>query len=594
VSWATASAERYSKFTNPVVSAYAYGRLGAIVCPHDKYAGSALFRQAITRMEAIKTEIFLDPMVRVLPVASFTGLFKSISTNAILCDATLKGLTEADSFKQRLANERAAANNTVLGIALKRIEADPDRASQLAELVLEAGDPNTIDFDGMTGFLAKLRERSAELGDEVFLHSLENILAQPVRSTANLNVIGKFLFVSVQLRPRPDVQNLAEGTPFANTTHYWFQTTRETANTDLVTVYIQGLVRMINDSLNPIPNDLRQNAQFNATTTIYLAQLLKRQAAVLEPGVLEELDSAVQRLRVTMGGGQNAPLPPEVPSDNDAAAAVYRRARDLVSLIRRGEFDAARRDLSSLGEARLTPQLATLIDFAEGAEAIKAGDTTLATRIASQLQPGVQRTLLYSGIVFLLDPRDGGSILALALRETQAMPLEFNAALSTGLIGALLTRDPQRALSIVPSVIASQNSALNAPRRWRFDPRRLRGPRSSAGPSGEGTALDIPNIPLGRRGFNYVVDTGFRNALVGNTSTGRISFPLNVPNTGPFLLPDVLRRAKTLDPQFLEAMVLELRDETQRANALLAIAELRFSLAAPPPAAPAPDATRVP
>jgi hypothetical protein len=554
VGWSAGKAEQLLRYSNPVVSTYSLARLGSLVCPHDKGAGSALFLQSLRRMEDIKTEIFFDPKTPLLPVASFTKLWAAVSANAVRCDPALKPqteLTNRDSVRARLANERAAATNNVMAVSAKAD--DPARQAQMVYLLLEAGDPAFIDYNQIGNFVAVMRDRSAELGDEMFRYVLETIVSAPERNTDRMNVLAKYLFISRELRPKtPDKANAAAITPDGR---YIFEMLRLSTNTDLVEEYAASLLRMVEGSLNPAPNDLRQNAQFSAATAIQIIQSVLPHARFLELTLADDLNAAIPKLQAAMKG-QNLNAPPQSGAENDAyrESSLYFRTRAVLNQIGKGEFEAARQALNGLGDGTTMRQISSLIAFAEALEAIKQGDLTTAVRLAAQVQPpGVARSLLYNGILARGARQEW---IGIAMSEVTPLLDEYRSALASSIAIAVLELDPNQSTSLLKLAIEAQNSARLDPRTWRFDPRRLRCPaRCPAGVPGEGTQFDIPSILGSKNGFN---------------------FPLNVPGTGPFTLTEALRRAKSVDLSSLEAIVADLRDEAQRAEALLALAERLF------------------
>jgi hypothetical protein len=174
VAWTTGIASRFATTSNTVVSAYSLTRLASLTCKYDQNAASGMFRQAASRMGSIPSQIFFDQQTPRLPVASFTTLSKTTLAAAKACDPTLPGVLDSDSFERRRKEERQYATNSVIAQAMNRYDTDPDRAAQLVDFVLEAGDPATIDFAQVELFLTRLRERSPELGDDGFRHAPGN------------------------------------------------------------------------------------------------------------------------------------------------------------------------------------------------------------------------------------------------------------------------------------------------------------------------------------------------------------------------------------------------------------------------------------
>jgi len=100
--WALALRGRFREMHNPVVSTYALGRLASLVCAKDRTAGSGLFREALTRVNMLPDRAFSETGP-VLPVSSFSGLWKFINPEALRCDPSLGGFLNLDRIRARMA-----------------------------------------------------------------------------------------------------------------------------------------------------------------------------------------------------------------------------------------------------------------------------------------------------------------------------------------------------------------------------------------------------------------------------------------------------------------------------------------------------------
>lgn len=385
VEWATGVAGRFATVSNTVVSAYALQRLAAATCAHDRNAATGMFRQAASRMGSIPSQIFFDEQTPRLPIASFTGLSRMVMGAAKQCDPSLPGVLDTESFTRRKQDERQYANNSVVSQAMNRYDTDPDRAAQLVELVLEAGDPGTIDFGAVELFLAKLRERSPELGDDVFRRALETVIGAPSPGTGDLGTLGKYLFVDAGQWQQPDEQNLFRSVAIGNSTIYDFRRVRMSANPDLVNAYIDALRRMVLQASTPQPNNPLATIRYDATVAYSLAIQMLKHARDLELSAAETLQQVMPRMytntaaQVETAIGSLSPDP-----QSDIAADRNRRVRDILNDLRRGKFDDARREMNGIGDIPTTRQVAPLIDFAEFMK-------------PHLIQPGgVKRALLYA------------------------------------------------------------------------------------------------------------------------------------------------------------------------------------------------------
>ena len=201
--WSLALQDRIARLDNPAVVAYATGSLAGVVCSADKVAGSALYEKAINLVLSVPDDAFLVKGPMVLPVASFTGLWKTVAPAALKCDPALGRLAEDRRASERMAAERLRANAT-LARAFELVGPETsvnsanwaDRSAQLAGAALDTGDPETLDIGLLTFLLSQLRVRAPELSDDLLLKSLDFVTSAPVPNPANLQELGRFLFTT--------------------------------------------------------------------------------------------------------------------------------------------------------------------------------------------------------------------------------------------------------------------------------------------------------------------------------------------------------------------------------------------------------------
>lgn len=565
VSWATALASRFAIVSNTVVSAHSLARLGELICPHDRIPAVGVYRQAIVRINSIPPEVFFDDKQPVLPIASFTGLWRMVSASAKKCDPATESLLNTDSFTQRRFDEQRAANNGVTLRAMQLIDSNPERAGQLVELVLEAGDPDAIDFSLIERFLAELRERTPELGDRVFRTALDTITDAPRGSTLAFSQLGVYLFVDPSDVYRSDKDNLARTVTIGNSDIFDFRRVRSSADPDAVEAYMRALIRLSERALNPQPGVLPMSS-FDTTTAYALALQMTAHARELELAISAELMPLSTRLYTNQAGqvevafGGNSP-------DNDASdgARTMKRMREIVTAIHRKKFEDARRELNGLGDAQISPRLSSLIDFAEASAAVSSGNLSRARELTNGLrQGGVKRALLYAGIAEKSDILTAQQFSFSVGREGQTLPAEFRAAMLSAATAPLL-RDPDKAYLMMRDIVTAMNEARINPRAAKFDPR----PELGTLTRGAGGGTDVSGIPLATSRFYEVLDTG----------TSRYNFALSVSGVNAFSLPLVISSATRFDPQRLEALVTSLRDDAKQAESMLAIAALRLKTA---------------
>lgn len=549
---AAAQVSRFERYTNPAVSTHAIASLAAQVCEHDPNTGSGLFRRAMARLNDTSDSLFVDEQSPVLPISSFTGLWKMVTSAAVKCDPTLAALVDVERVKVRMATERQQANTSVLPKATLRIAADPERAAQLADLVLTVSDTEALDFTSLGRFMAQLRERAPELGDRTFTKAVNTLASAASPSTPALDELGKYLFVNVSLRDRPDELNLFTSMSVQSSTVTNFSSTRYSTNPEVVEAYVGAILKIAQK-----PNYV---ANYDATVLYVVASQTEPRAREMQ---LETRDLSAIMTRIATSAGLQIRSGPgvDVPVDTPEVRR-QRAAGEVLTAVRGKRFSEARQSLTRVDDEEARGQLETLIKFGEAAQVVAAGDAVEGSRLSNAVRPGgLKRGLLYAGIV-----AGGGdisrSVIGLALEDAKVLPAEFRAAVLIALADALIKTDPERSYSVFRTIVEALNAARASPRQARFDPRQSRNP----GKQGVGAATDIPYIPLSTSRFYEVVDV----------RGSRHSFDLGVPNVNVFTLPSLLLRSEKLDYRRLEATVLDLRGEKEQAAALLALVESRL------------------
>ena len=102
-----------AQMSNPVVRVHGTASLARLVCPLDPVAASGLYRDAITSLFNISSGAFGERATTVLPVGSFSGLWKYVVPAALKCDPGLASASQNQQAKERLDAERIGANATL-------------------------------------------------------------------------------------------------------------------------------------------------------------------------------------------------------------------------------------------------------------------------------------------------------------------------------------------------------------------------------------------------------------------------------------------------------------------------------------------------
>jgi hypothetical protein len=196
--WTIAQRGRMAQMASPVVRVYGMASLAALVCAENPLEGSGLYRDAIGSLHNVPTGAFDEKGTTVLPAASFTGLWKYVVPAALKCDPLLADVTANERSKERIESEHAAANAT-----LKRAwdlvdpnapldkQDNQDRAAQVANAALDAGDPETLDIELLAEVISRVRERVPELAEDLFDRAVDFVMSAEIPDPGKLLELSK-------------------------------------------------------------------------------------------------------------------------------------------------------------------------------------------------------------------------------------------------------------------------------------------------------------------------------------------------------------------------------------------------------------------
>ena len=554
--WAMTLRGRYQLFKEPVVSVYATANLGALVCTADHSAGAGLYQDALRGLSLLTPQQFLDSK-HVLPSASFTALWKSVTGGAAKCDASLEQFFDGERARAKMETERQNANRTLrLGRSL--IEDSPDRAGQLAEAAIGVSTAGYLDISFLVTLLAQLRERAPEVADDVFPAALDMIASPQAPNPSLLMELGKFLFVSSRLFETPDKESNNDVVTVSGAWIANFREVRQSTIPDEVRDYIEAVLKVLTTN---------NTANFDPVVGYALAYQLLPKASDMAPDTTDRLQQVLVQLQALASSAatevqsQLAVGANGARSESDAAARAHTIAA-VWHAVGQGHFAEARELGKGNSDLVSRSQIASLIDFAESGAAASHKDIAWASTLADSLVPGIKRSLLYAGIAAASGSRDVAlGPFQLALRDIRPLPAEQRMFTLAGNAGAIFGAAPDNGLLALGLMIDACNDAYVSPHKGFFDPQVLRRPS----PKGS-ISTDSSLILFNRRGLLEVVDTGQH----------RYNFTLRVPGVEALRLPAVLPLARGVDPARLEALILGLKDEAQMAEALNALVAVRL------------------
>jgi len=547
--WSVAQRGRLAQMANPVVRVHGTAGLAAVVCAEDRIQGSGLYREAIAGLHNLPPGAFGEKGTTVLPAASFTGLWKYVVPAALKCDPDLADAAVNQRSRERMAAERYGANATLnrawdLIDPSQALDKDDnsDRAAQVANAALDAGDPNNFDIDLLRRFLLQLNEKAPDLADDLFLRALEFVRSAEVPDPDGLQQLAKFLFTSAS--------GSSDSFQVEGATVEILTRTRTEANPDNIEALIDATLRLL-----AVPAAVNRNP-VAAYSLVW--QLLPR-ARDLVPERVDALENAGADLEASYPGltaqirsQLGSPASPD-PESNDAARDFW-LAGQVRSALAGRQVEAARDLLPRVSDLAVRGQLSALIAFGDAVRAIEARSEQ-AMVLANLLRGGIKRSLLYAGIAATTSQLDLAlQVMPLATRDIAPLPAEQRIRLLAALAAALVRSDTQSAMTMLDLLVRAYNDAYVNPRRGKFDPRASR------------ALNDSPLILAGPRGLYEAVQT----------RGGRRNFPLKAPGVTAFTIGGFLAAVSAVDPARLEAAILGLRDENTRAGALVRLAETRI------------------
>jgi hypothetical protein len=543
--WASGLREPMRRMTNPVAVTYGIASLAAILCPVDKPLGADLFREAVSDLNNTPDDMFRDSG-KVLPVATFSGLWKLVMGPGAKCDATLPQPSD-HAREKREAERRQAASF----LAQAKFTDDYDRAAQLAQAALEAGDPSQLDIASITGFLIEFRVPAPELADDVFERAIAFATEAEIPNIGALADLGNYLFLAPAFVGKSEpVLNRTTYSVNGSTFSNW-QGDHDNVNPDMVTAYIGAVADLLSN--NAIA------ASFDPVAAYATAFQLLPKAQDLALGDADTLQKVLQQMQAQYSSAAAAvearlgAEPPAVPNQSNFARSMARIRAALAA----GRFAEARDLLTEVDGVPTRSQIAALIDFSEAAHAMRGKDSDHAMDLAGKLPGGVKRSLLYAGIVATAANRLTAIMaLHLGLKDAELLSYEQRMALLPAFAAACMAVDRDETQGVLNQLIASSNDASTTPRKSRFDPKDTR-------------AFDGARVLFGPGGFQETVQS----------ARGRQNFSLKVTGVSAFSLESFIAQAKSMDFMQLEATVEGLRNELQLTKAYLALARLRLKMA---------------
>jgi hypothetical protein len=566
--WVAGLEARFTQIHNPILVAYAKAKLASLICPLVPISGKTLFRESFVDLRNLPSGGF-DDSPTVLPVSSFTALWKLVVPPASKCDAN--AVFVDPGVNRRIESDRLEANAR---LSRAQITADVDRATQLLDAALSVTDPGdtlqhrafvrlreiqtgrklqsprtapaNLDISLLTAALLRLASSAPDVSDRFFQQALTSTLASPP-GPAELAELGRYLFLpSTAGNMELELLHRVGGSSFPD-----LLAPRSDVDPDMLPAYLgiaRGLFR---------DKDLRDVDPVAAYALAY--QLLPKTATLGEAGAEDEMRNAVRDLEAKVGS--NGPLvraavspallpQPSIDGPRREYWLVVRTHSHLVA----GRFEEARGVIREFNSVVLRRRVGDLIDFAETAASLKGKEPGWVLSRTSALPQGVKRSLLYAADASVANEKVVAlQALQMGAKDVSTFPPPLRACVFSALAAAAIHVDRDQAYRLLDSVIKAENDVAATSDREGFSPSSESSDDASYVRCGVGEAYEA-------------VDT----------KQGLVYFRLQAGNLPAVSLAEFLGRSQELDFDRLQATVLGLHDDAQLAAALISLAESRL------------------
>ena len=207
---------------------------------------SGLYRDAIASLFNLPDRAFAERGTTVLPVGSFSGLWKYVVPAALKCDPGLAAMAENQRARERMIAERTGANATLRRAReLLNDKTMLDRAAQVAGAAIEAGDPDTLDFSLLASVLSGLNGGAPDLSDDLFARPLDFVMSEQAPSPDSLQSLAKFLFGGPKPGDKLDEDQSGGTYTISGATVENLTGTRPAANPDNIEALIDTTLRLL-------------------------------------------------------------------------------------------------------------------------------------------------------------------------------------------------------------------------------------------------------------------------------------------------------------------------------------------------------------
>ncbi len=386
-------AERILAFNDLKIKTIALARIANLLWVDDEPYARQLFTKAVDlsapQNETSSTSSKLKP-------GELTYLRRQVIAQIARRDAALaKRLTEADVASNNTFNSMQTNVETALDLILN---GDSKSAADFAGRSLQSGVSPWI-----VSVLKELRRRDEPTANALFLKTLERLVIEPVVDAERLMYLGTYVFTSPKADPQRDSDiQVGVGRILVND----ITADRPNIPPGLVRAYLEAATQILTRRIsnpNQLPHYyiacyllLPKAKKFAPNLTPYIAAAMHALASDVPQELTQE--STYKNPAVTGAKDLDETLREieDIP-DEDSRDARYLSL--VFSLWRDGSYTKARSVAAKLTEKDVRDRLTILIDFGEAARSLDRGETAVAEETAGKLPMGVERAVLWLGIL---------------------------------------------------------------------------------------------------------------------------------------------------------------------------------------------------
>ena len=408
--------EKLLALRNVRAKAFEVARLAAVLWKQDETHARFLFEKALSLTIANGN----DSEARAL-----STLHRRVIALIARSDAEWAKRLIDSAAKRETEDQRSKAfSSTNLRTALGLLEEDSPVAVQFAERSLKGG----VAW-GFRDFIHNLRKKDEPEANRLFLQALNYLSQQPTVNILEFHTLGLYLFTAPDLIDS-DYHNttLVDRILVPNIT-----ADRPGVPKALVRAYLTTAA----DVLWRMTSDSEQRPYSYA-----LCYMLRPKAINAAPDLTAKLDAVMATLAPEVPAGLTKDsafrymnLPPTTTEEKltNAENRPDQEGRDVAYLEialqtwRRGDFKTARIAKARISDLEASQRLAAIIDFGDGAWAIKdnATDLSKAEAMSNRLPQGIERSILLQAIAKIQSKGTNASLteetVDKALKATRSM-----------------------------------------------------------------------------------------------------------------------------------------------------------------------------